>query len=303
MREVQGEVSSETEVLPPQPQTKQRGIDALFLKLCYEPPAGMKAFDRATELLCAGADPRAITEHGENALHLLVRGITCCDDCWKQVWRRELAQILVTMDAVDPNKRDGLGLTPRDVAQSKNFDEFSRELKDLVKLKGLGVDALRFSLGTRVEAMFDGCFRPGTIIALWDERNAYRIRLDTGVEIYAPKDVNIIVRAVSEAGLLLQAQEEEGGPGVEEEKRQEVDQIEMDFEPSDKETDELIAIIASRWSTPNVERRVKLDPQIYSTIKSSARASLNLLSRNASSDECNNQQRNRRKSRKKKSRR
>lgn len=282
----------------------QAVVDRLFLELCYEPPAGMKAFDRANELLLAGADARAINEYGESALHLLVRGITCCDDCWKQVWRRELAQVLVTMDSVCPERRDNLGLTARDVAESKGFTEFSRELKALVKVKGLGVNALRFRVGKRVAAMFDGCFRPGTVIALWDERNAYRIRLETGIEIFAPKDVNPIVRTVSEGDLLLLPQEEgELGDG---EGGQEVADIQEEHEPSDEETDELIAAIVSQWSTPSVER-LKLDPQIYSTIKSSARASLSLLSgssarANRLSDECATQK-NRRKSRKKKSRR
>jgi hypothetical protein len=45
-------------------------------------------------------------------------------------------------------------------------------------------EALRFDVGTRVLAFRGrGGFKPGVIIALWDEGNPYRIRLDSGMEV------------------------------------------------------------------------------------------------------------------------
>ena len=48
----------------------------------------------------------------------------------------------------------------------------------------------------KVEAMVHGGFKQGVVIKVRDKGNAYRIRLDTGVEVWAPKD-----RDVSEINL------------------------------------------------------------------------------------------------------
>lgn len=53
---------------------------------------------------------------------------------------------------------------------------------------------LRFKVGDTVEANVGG-FEKGTVIALWDDGNAYRIRLrKTKTEIWAPVDINVYVR-------------------------------------------------------------------------------------------------------------
>lgn len=53
---------------------------------------------------------------------------------------------------------------------------------------------LRFEVETKVEANVHQGFQPGRIIKQWDEGNAYRIRLDVGVEVWAPIDDDRFVR-------------------------------------------------------------------------------------------------------------
>lgn len=53
---------------------------------------------------------------------------------------------------------------------------------------------LRFAVGQAVEANV-GKFEKGKIIKQWDDGNAYRIRLDTGDEVWAPIDVDAYVRS------------------------------------------------------------------------------------------------------------
>ena len=54
---------------------------------------------------------------------------------------------------------------------------------------------LRFKVGTRVEANV-GKFKRGKIAKQWDDGNASRIKLDDGVEVWAPIDIDTYVRAV-----------------------------------------------------------------------------------------------------------
>jgi len=53
---------------------------------------------------------------------------------------------------------------------------------------------LRWKVGHQVKARVHSGFEPGQIIKLWDEGNAYRIRLKTGVEVWAPDDHDRFVR-------------------------------------------------------------------------------------------------------------
>jgi len=54
---------------------------------------------------------------------------------------------------------------------------------------------LRFKTGDSIEARVQGGFQPGKITKCWDEGNAYRIRLDWGVEVWAPTDSDVFVRS------------------------------------------------------------------------------------------------------------
>jgi len=53
---------------------------------------------------------------------------------------------------------------------------------------------LRWKVGHRVRACVQTGFEPGTVIKVWDDGNAYRIRLDDGVEVWAPDDDDKYVR-------------------------------------------------------------------------------------------------------------
>lgn len=52
---------------------------------------------------------------------------------------------------------------------------------------------LRFKIGDNVEANCDG-WTKGRVIALWDEGNPYRVRLDDGEECWAPVDEDTFIR-------------------------------------------------------------------------------------------------------------
>ena len=59
---------------------------------------------------------------------------------------------------------------------------------------------LRFAVGTKVFARLRGgdfpdAYDKGTIIAQWDEGNPYRIKLDSGTEVWGPDDEDTYVRA------------------------------------------------------------------------------------------------------------
>jgi G3E family GTPase len=53
---------------------------------------------------------------------------------------------------------------------------------------------LRFNVGHSVMANC-GKFKKGKVIKLWDDGNAYRIRLDDGTDVWAPVDIDDYVRA------------------------------------------------------------------------------------------------------------
>jgi len=55
------------------------------------------------------------------------------------------------------------------------------------------VTALRFKLGDVVEANCDG-WSKGKVIAIWDDGNPYRVRLDDGEECWAPVDSDKFIR-------------------------------------------------------------------------------------------------------------
>jgi hypothetical protein len=169
-------------------------LDENFLDSCLKAEDGGTA---VMEFLQEGADASAVNKEGETALHLLVRGITCCDCCGIQVWRRELAQALVELDGVDPTRRDKQGRTARDVAENMEFKEFAVELAELhdTYMKELN-QPLRFRVNDRIEASVDDGYELGTIVKTRDGKNAYRIRLDSGVEVWAPKDRDGFVRKI-----------------------------------------------------------------------------------------------------------
>merc|ERR1719343_1452772 len=59
---------------------------------------------------------------------------------------------------------------------------------------------LRFNVGDKVEARVKGGFQPGEVIKQWDHGNPYRIRLETGVQVYGPMDDDRVVRLRQEGG-------------------------------------------------------------------------------------------------------
>ena len=272
----------------------QEKLNALFLKACLDgdEPSKRDPAERIKVLLKAGAQPKARNGFDETALHLLVRGIQCCDTCTRQFWRREVAPVLVLMDGLDPLSRDKDGRTARDVAKRMKFVTFANELCALENRfatnKGTG-HALRFGVSQRVEAYFEGKFMPGVIIKVWDQRMVYRIRLDTGLHIHAPEDSDQCVRAIpdekaEEAATLLAGWKSptpkgDGkcdiyGDSAKEENTLE-DEETRHFDQSEEEIDSIIEAISSQWMSRAREKRVELDPQIYSKIQSAASEALN----------------------------
>jgi G3E family GTPase len=54
---------------------------------------------------------------------------------------------------------------------------------------------LRFAIGDKVEANVGKAFKTGVVIALWDNGNPYRIKLNNGTEVWGPVDDDRLVRA------------------------------------------------------------------------------------------------------------
>jgi len=55
---------------------------------------------------------------------------------------------------------------------------------------------LRWQVGQRVKANVSTGYEAGTVIKCWDQGNAYRVRLDDNVEVWAPIDVDNFIKAL-----------------------------------------------------------------------------------------------------------
>jgi hypothetical protein len=54
---------------------------------------------------------------------------------------------------------------------------------------------LRFKVGQKILANVQGGFAPGLVIAQWDQGKAYRVKIEaTGVEVWAPEDIDAFIR-------------------------------------------------------------------------------------------------------------
>jgi len=76
------------------------------------------------------------------------------------------------------------------------FCFIGKNLKEMDLEKGFReciASPLRFQVGSKVKARVSSGYEPGTIIKLWDEGNAYRIKLHTGVEVWGPIDNDTFV--------------------------------------------------------------------------------------------------------------
>lgn len=77
----------------------------------------------------------------------------------------------------------------------RNMEERRQELTE--GFKACMAVPLRFAVGCKVLAKGGEGYQKGTIIKQWDEHRAYRIRLDTGTEIWGPIDDDEYVKAAS----------------------------------------------------------------------------------------------------------
>lgn len=59
--------------------------------------------------------------------------------------------------------------------------------------------ALRFPIGTKIQANVDPEFTDGVVLKHWDDGNAYRVRLVTGDDVWAPIDTDAFIRAAPPA--------------------------------------------------------------------------------------------------------
>ena len=53
---------------------------------------------------------------------------------------------------------------------------------------------LRFNVGDKFDYCFDNGFEKGTVLALLDQENPYRVTLDGGVDVHAPIDDENCIR-------------------------------------------------------------------------------------------------------------
>jgi len=77
----------------------------------------------------------------------------------------------------------------------QNMQERRQELTE--GFKACIVAPLRFPVGCNVWANSCDGYRKGTVIKHWDEHRAYRIRLDTGEEVWGPIDEDDFVKEAS----------------------------------------------------------------------------------------------------------
>jgi len=85
-----------------------------------------------------------------------------------------------------------------DAERKSVFCFIGRDLEKMGVKKGFEAciaSPLRWGLGHQVECRVDGGYTPGEIIKLWDNGNAYRIRLKDGMEVWAPIDEDVFIRA------------------------------------------------------------------------------------------------------------
>lgn len=85
-------------------------------------------------------------------------------------------------------------------------------------------EKLRFAVGDTVDAKQGRGYKRGTVIKLWDEGNPYRIRLDSGLEVWGHTDDDSLVRAPrklrkSERKSASDAPGEDGEVAVEKDKK------------------------------------------------------------------------------------
>lgn len=53
---------------------------------------------------------------------------------------------------------------------------------------------LRFAVGDRVKCIIKSGWKPGKVLRLWDDGNAYKVKLDNGMQVWAPLDDDIFIR-------------------------------------------------------------------------------------------------------------
>lgn len=56
---------------------------------------------------------------------------------------------------------------------------------------------LRFKTGDRVKCIVKAGWKAGTVVKHWDEGNAYRVKLDTGMHVWAPIDADSFIRVAA----------------------------------------------------------------------------------------------------------
>jgi len=77
------------------------------------------------------------------------------------------------------------------------FCFIGKNLKEMDLEKGFReciAKPLRFDVGSKVKARVSSGYEPGTVLKQWDEGNAYRIKLNTGVEVWGPVDDDMFVQ-------------------------------------------------------------------------------------------------------------
>ena len=53
---------------------------------------------------------------------------------------------------------------------------------------------LRFKVGDKVRCIIKSGWKPGKVVGLWDDGNAYKVRLDMGTHVWAPIDDDSFVK-------------------------------------------------------------------------------------------------------------
>lgn len=74
------------------------------------------------------------------------------------------------------------------IGKNLDHDEIKKEFANCK------AEPLRFVVGTKVFVNLEAGYAPGTIVNQWDDGNAYRVRVDNGLFVWAPEDIDDYIK-------------------------------------------------------------------------------------------------------------
>ena len=81
------------------------------------------------------------------------------------------------------------------IGRNLDREELTKAIYDCLE-----TNSLRFKIGDKVECnVGEETWQDGEVIKLWDDCNAYRVKLDSGEEVWAPVDSDDFITPITQA--------------------------------------------------------------------------------------------------------